>query len=200
MIRDTVLSLSFLSLLVSCASNEPASRQAKEIFSPTYPLPKVLGRTEGLIEEDTIAFVPSRVLKLRSIIRDLTTLRRGPGGQYELRDNVLKKGSIVLEIERSKTWVKVYALTSGTSGWLHRKTTGPSGPISNAVSIKINHLPKVFSKSNKARFKPFKGGRWRQVTLPKGTPFYTLHRNRDKMLVLIGKTKSIAWIRGKDAI
>lgn len=144
--------------------------------------------------------VPGSMLNMFSISRKYVDVRSGPGVNYMISDQTLEKGDRVILTDHSKIWRKVYCPSKRVTGWIHHKTIELMKKKPQEVIINKKYLPKVFTLKESTKGYSFSLKNIVKIQAPKGSPFYTLKRFRDKILVIIGGTQSVIWIDRKDAV
>lgn len=197
----TLCSLFYLSLLSSCQTTEPPSKDLiPEIVPRTIMTDSTLLKKQTYAQDSQIISIPGSLLNQRITKRPYVELRQGPGIQFALLPRILERNTNVIAIGSHEQWTKVLLQDSKTIGWVHSQTLKPIRRPKQSVIIPRNILPKVFSTKKTTHAYAYNNKSPILLNLPKGTPFYTLKRNRDNILVIIGETNSVIWLSKKDVL
>ncbi|MFK7825556.1 MAG: hypothetical protein AB8G05_15505 [Oligoflexales bacterium] len=186
-----------LSLLVACVHNKITIEQrplrsleleAKTILSSPmqWTLPEPL--PQHLI-------VPSKLLALHKVVSAHVELRRGPGTDYPINDQLLSYDSLVVEIEESGVWRKIAVLDTEIAGWVHRKQIKRI-PLAKVTVIKlpIRLFPVVRTLKKIHKIRDFRDELGIKVAIPQDTPLLRLNKGKKGVLVWLSHTNSVAWL------
>ena len=164
-------------------------------------LPITLQNTPQITDNIKTFKIPGQFLKLKKIARKTAEARIAPTLKHTLNGVIFEKDDLVIEIASAGIWRKVYAPEKNLSGWVHYKTLkDDSGQKRKVFSIKKRFLSRVFPIKKRLNLKSYKTKRKKSLKAPKLRPFYTLKSHRDKILVIIEETKSVAWLFKKEVI
>lgn len=187
-----VASIISLLALFSCASTEPVTPQLKTIVPDSFEKKShELGKNAVLGKE---------TVKVLRISRNRAELRKGPGTNYEIQDEILKNGETCLLLEEMGVWRKILPLTDeGTkkTGWVHKKTISVDNSV-DKISINLNKLPAVVAIKRVNKIFSYSKMEQIKVDIPKGTAFVALQKHKWRTLVWLPQTNSLAWVSQRD--
>ena len=150
-------------------------------------------------DSDVTLTVPPGMLLVSTVERPRAELRLGPGGQFELADAVLAKGTPVVVLEQVGVWCKV--LTQGRApmgGWAHEQALGAIALSRAPLLLDASRLPTVLATRLVPSVESYPG-RERVVTaIPRGALFRSLVVGEVDALVWLPETNSVMWISRKD--
>lgn len=143
--------------------------------------------------------VPPGLVLLGEVMRPRAYLRRGPGTQFEVGDQLLPKGSQVLIQTEVGAWKKVQVLRDGQIGWIHTRALAASKPNETPLRIAFKNLLTVSTMKMVRSGESYPSRERLPLSIPKGTIFTSLRSNREGHLVWLSTTNSVLWLSRKDA-
>ncbi|MBQ47117.1 MAG: hypothetical protein CMP10_06520 [Zetaproteobacteria bacterium] len=195
-------------LVLSCSTSDKNNGKQINIISHTI-FPNDINHKTFSRNEVSNLVLPSRLIDAGVIKRPNAELRTGPGPQYEIFNELLFKDDVVVTFEKVGQWRKV-VLTEPFSdiafsnkpphtrkGWVHSKSYMNLTP-QRYIKIKKSSLPVVFSLKKISRAWSFHNGKEEKVEIPDQTMFRVIRQTKDKVLIVIEETQSIAWLSLND--
>ena len=186
---------------VTPSEPEPVTPQviAKTVINPDElgqlsreAIQKMSAQKEVMISLDLV--------EARKVARARVELREGPGAAYYLEDEILTENQLVIVLDRYFRWRKVLVTDRGVTGWVHEQTLSDTTESSGSVKVSLNSLTALFTASNMKRVLDYETSKKVSLTVPKGSRFYKLKKVKNKYLILMEDTMSIAWVYEGDVI
>ena len=183
-------------LLQACISN-PDMEEQKRIVQLKTILPPDNPQEPDWPSQLTL-LIETQLLDIYKIVRPTVEMRDGPGLNYPLDANLLQEGDLVVKIADHGIWRKVLVLTSGEKAWVHYRTIKAYRPSKKYISMKLNHIPRVFVSGPISHAIDFSTGQKRPWSPAKGRPFPVLQKRGKLTLVYLPETNSLAWLTSRD--
>jgi hypothetical protein len=174
----------------------PAPRVAA--LQPRTALPRAFPM-ELRRDADVTLTVPPGMLQVAVVERPRAELRQGPGGQFDLADVVLGKGTPVVVLEQVGVWCKV--LTAGRApvgGWAHAQALGEIALSRAPIQLDASRLPTVLAAHLVPSVESYPGRERVATAIPRGALFRSLLVGEVDALVWLPETDSVMWISRKD--
>lgn len=140
------------------------------------------------------------VLDARKIVRPRVEIREGPGAAYFIEDTILEKGELVVVLEKYFRWRKVLAVEKKVEGWVHEKTLSQDNVTKGTPQISLNHFPSIFPRVNLKRVFDYRTNKKIPYEIPRGKNLRKLRQDKNRVLIFIEETHSVAWLREGDVI
>lgn len=142
----------------------------------------------------TLLEIPNELLNEAVVTRQHAELRLGPGEQYSLDDTIIGAGTKIVTFERFGAWQKVFIPMLKKEGWLHHKTLKPEKSSKQEVTIASTNLPIISILKNVHQVSSYPDKRKVKFKIPKGAVFLAIKYEKEKVLVWIPETNSVAWL------
>lgn len=185
----------------ACTTAQPPPERPKVAALKTQDqMPLLVDNDANLLPDYQFLDIPESALDLKTIARAKVEVREGPGVQYGLLDRVLTASDLLIQIGSTGVWRKIYEPKTETIGWVHAQTLKPAEAKRLAIRINKAYLSKVFTNKDNPKGETFQLQKSFVLKASKGAPFYALQKKRDKILVVIGATKSLVWLSKRDAL
>jgi hypothetical protein len=156
----------------------------------------------SFIEENpgqgTIA-VPLKFVNAAIVERQSAEVREGPGTEFALDEQLLKKGDLVVLYEKIDNWQKILCPYKDIEGWVHYQTLGEVEKNAKLVELNLLRLPKVFAAHEITEAWDEPAQKQIAVSIPKGSNFPALKFDDSKTLVYLVQSNSPIWLSRKDA-
>ncbi len=194
-----------LLLAISCTTTqipEPIELQSPVVFiEPRTLLPfSVKDPNNTIFRSPTKIRLPAQLFDIYEIAKPETYVRSGPDTTYALLPTILEAHSTVIKLASVGIWTKIFDLQTSLQGWVHYKVLKNLPDYPATIEIDPNNLLRRFMKKNSATAYSYNEKTPILVDLPKGTAFYTLKENQDKILVIVAESRSILWMAKKDIL
>ncbi len=142
--------------------------------------------------------VPSKMLHIGMITKDIVEVREGPGSHYNLKPFLLKKNDQIIIFERIKKWVRFSLPQADKKGWIHFQTL-EDFKEEKMVTLFSEDLPPLFSTKDLQHVYTYSDQKKMKIFCPKRTIFFQLKTNKEKVLVWIPNTSQVVWLDKKQA-
>jgi len=143
--------------------------------------------------------LPPKLIENSYIKRSHAKWRDGPGVEFQIKDEILNQGEVVLPLQAVGVWVKVLSVKKVKIGWVHYQTLGKIESNTKQFNLDLNMLPKVFAVHQINQAFSYPESAPLGVHIEKGMIFSRLLAKQDKVLVYIESTNSVMWLKKGDA-
>ncbi len=188
----SLLHPAFLTLVLSaCTSLGPKPIPAVVLEKTKMPSEFTYNSYPKLPEK---IFVPSSLLDYRYVGRSHVEVREGPKATYKIKEYILPYGTQTVVIAAFRNWRKILLPANGETGWVHYRVLHPIvepellaiNPEKLPIVIVKRPIDCVYNVENNAAIKT-------QIAL--GRAFIVLKEEKDRYLVWLKETDSVAWIK-----
>jgi hypothetical protein len=147
----------------------------------------------------TAIAVPLNLVNAAVVERQTAEVREGPGTEFALDEQLLKKGDLVVLFEKIDNWQKILCPYKDIEGWVHYRTLGEAEKNAKLVELNLLRLPKVFAAHEISEAWDEPTRKQIAVSIPKGSNFPALKFDDAKTLVYLVQSNSPIWLSRKDA-
>lgn len=141
--------------------------------------------------------VSGDLLDVRRVKRPRAELRLAPKAAYKVHDQILVQNDKVAAFDQKGVWVKIIALHSDASGWVHQSALAPEQPDASVI-LPESRLPRVFAIKDVTQAFDYKTDQPIVVDVKRGTTLACLKKANGKVLVIVPATKAIMWFAQTD--
>lgn len=188
----------------ACLTPSEPETVTPEVIAKTVINPEELGQLSREAIQKMSAkkevIISLDLVEARKVARPRVELREGPGAAYFLEDEILTENQLVIVLDRYFRWRKVLVTDRGVTGWVHEQTLSESIEKSGNVKVSLNSLTALFTASNMRRVLDYETSKKVSIKLPKESRFYKLKKVKNKYLILMEDTMSVAWVYEGDVI
>lgn len=142
--------------------------------------------------------VPSELIFVGEITRQMVEVREGPGTEFPLLDRLLTSSTPVVVIDSFGVWTKVYIPDHKFEGWIHHRTFRRMSNPPVFLELPIDRFPKVFTRRELFEVFDYQSKKAISYSTPKGRQFRRLAKQGNMVLVYLPETRSIAWLMAGD--
>lgn len=139
-------------------------------------------------------YIPSKLLRLVEVKTYFAPFREGPGFNYPIKDKLLLKKSIHVELDSYGQWTKVLNLTTGKKGWIYKDFVHLVDSPKKNYKIRLDKLPLFMTVKDSSIIRSFDKKSLIRKAVPKGSYFISLNSSKKEKLVWLEDSNSLAWL------
>ncbi len=184
-------------VMSSCQHDISKQNSASDFSLEIQATTKITGPIGAHQFSNATLRIPSELLDLRQVKRPRAELRMAPMSAYKIQDKLLMQNDRVAVFDQRGVWVKIVALDSDATGWVHHNAL-ENYKNDGAVFMMETRLPRVFALRPLERAIDYQSGKAVAVNVKKGTALVSLRKTDGKVLVIIPENKTVAWFSQTD--
>lgn len=178
--------------LMSCSASHKTEPDESLTIRPTTVLPLAFGgpvsQTEGRI------IIPAGIVDISTVNRPMATIRKGPGSEFPVKDQLLSKGEGLIVQATKGVWNKVSDIGGHPLGWVHRGYISPWTSNQRPMKLLTKSLATISVVEPIAVVYEFQSHKMHRVKIPKGTQIRVFKNDGQAYLAWVPNTNSVVWI------